>query len=179
MARCLIIGCGCRGQSLARELRHGGHAVRGTTRDPTRCADIEAAGGEPFVGDPDRVATLMAALEHVAITYILLGSASGAPEHLADLHGTRLQMLLERSLDTTVRGIVYEASGTVDAGVLQAGAQRVRTACVGSSIPYLLLDADPSEHDLWLSSASGAIGLLLAGSLELRSGRIDPPGSSV
>jgi uncharacterized protein YbjT (DUF2867 family) len=157
----LIIGCGCRGRSLVRELQRGGHAVRGTTRDPSRCADIEAAGGEAFVGDPDRVATLMAALEHVALTYILLGSANGAPAHLADLHGTRLQMLLDRSLDTTVRAIVYEASGTVDPAVLHAGAERVRTACVGSSIPHLVLDADPSEHDLWLSAACGAVEALL------------------
>jgi nucleoside-diphosphate-sugar epimerase len=161
MARCLIIGCGCRGRSLTRELRDRGHAVRGTTRDPLRCAEIEAAGAEAFIGNPDRVGTLMAALEHVAITYILLGSATGAPEQLADLHGTRLEMLLERSLDTTVRGIVYESSGSVDPAVLQAGAERVRAACLGSSIPYLLLGADPSEHDLWLSAASDAVEGLL------------------
>jgi nucleoside-diphosphate-sugar epimerase len=164
VARCLVIGCGCRGRSLARELRGSGHAVRGTTRDPSHCADIEAAGAEAFVGDPDRVATLVAALEHVAVTYVLLGSATGGPEHLADLHGTRLDMLLERSLDTTVRGIVYEASGSVDPDVLRAGAERVRKACLRSSIPYLMLDVDPSDHAAWLSAATGAVDRVLGAS---------------
>jgi hypothetical protein len=161
VARCLVIGCGCRGRSLALELRAGGHAVRGTTRDPSHCADIEAVGGEAFVGDPDRVATLVAALEHVAVTYVLLGSATGPREHVADLHGTRLDMLLERSLDTTVRGIVYEAAGSVDPAVLRAGAERVRSACVRSSIPYLMLDVDPSDHVAWLSAAAGAVDRVL------------------
>ena len=49
MARCLIIGCGCRGQMLARALVERGHAVRGTTRQPERVRDIEAAGAEPAV----------------------------------------------------------------------------------------------------------------------------------
>ena len=34
MARVLIVGCGGRGQALARELAAAGHAVRGTTRSP-------------------------------------------------------------------------------------------------------------------------------------------------
>jgi hypothetical protein len=113
------------------------------------------------VGDPDRVATLVAALEHVAVTYVLLGSAKGAPGDLAALHGTRLEMLLERSLDTTVRGIVYEASGTNDPAVLRAGAERVRTACVRSSIPYLVLEVDPSDHGAWLRAAAGAVEQVL------------------
>ena len=36
MARVLIVGCGGRGQALARELVAAGHAVRGMTRDPAR-----------------------------------------------------------------------------------------------------------------------------------------------
>jgi uncharacterized protein YbjT (DUF2867 family) len=156
VARCLVIGCGCRGQSLARGLRAAGHAVRGTTRDPGQRAEIEAAGAEAFLGDPDRIGTLVSALEHVAVTYVLLGSASGSPEQLVALHGTRLEMLLERSLDTTVRGIVYEAAGTVDPAVLSAGAERVRAACEGSCIPYRLLDTDPSDHAAWLSAGLAA-----------------------
>jgi nucleoside-diphosphate-sugar epimerase len=162
MARCLIIGCGCRGCSLARELGARGHAVRGTTRDPSRRAEIEAVGAEAFVGDPDRVATLVAALEHVAVAYVLLGSATGDPEKLAALHGTRLEMLLEKMLDTTVRGIVYEASGGVDDAVLRGGAERVRAACEDSRIPYLLLDADPSDHAAWLRAASDGAETVLA-----------------
>ena len=48
VARVLIVGCGCRGQALARELRAAGHAVRGTTRDPAR-ADGDRGGGRRAV----------------------------------------------------------------------------------------------------------------------------------
>jgi nucleoside-diphosphate-sugar epimerase len=161
LARCLLIGCGCRGRSLAQALCAGGHAVRGTTRDYHGRAAIEAAGAEAFVGDPDRVGTLVGALEHVAVACLLLGCATGTPAQLAALHGTRLEMLLERMLDTTVRGVVYETAGAVDGAVLRAGGERVRGACERSCIPYVLLNADPADHGLWLSSATAAVDQLL------------------
>jgi uncharacterized protein YbjT (DUF2867 family) len=161
VARCLIIGCGCRGLALVRELRARGHAVRGTTRRPERTTEIEAAGAEAYIGDPDRVATLGPALEHVGVACLLLASATGSPAQLAALHGTRLDMLLERMLDTTVRGVVYERQGSVDPEVLNAGAQRVRRACERSLIPYVLLGADPTDHETWLVEASAAVEQLL------------------
>jgi nucleoside-diphosphate-sugar epimerase len=152
----LIIACGCRGRLLARELTARGHAVRATTRSPDHRPEIVAAGAEAVIGDPDRVATLWPALEHVAVAYILLGSAAGGPEELATLHGSRLEMLLHKMLDTTVRGIVYEARGRVDPAVLLAGAERVRRFCEGSLIPYELLEADPDDHGAWVAAAAGA-----------------------
>ncbi len=163
MARCLIIGCGCRGLSLTRELIAAGHAVRGTTRDPGRRAEIEATGAEAVIGDPDVVATLARSLEHVSIACVLLGSAVGSPEQLAALHGTRLEMLLTRMLDTTVRGIVYEAAGSVDAALLGAGAARVRERCEDSRIPYVLLEADPADVDAWTDAAVAAVNRALDG----------------
>jgi uncharacterized protein YbjT (DUF2867 family) len=134
-----------------------GHAVRGTTRDPGNCAAIEAVGAEAFVGDPDRVATLTPALEHVSVACLLLGSITGAPEALAALHGSRLDMLLERMIDTTVRGVVYEASGTVDPSILEAGSERVRRACERSLIPYQLLISEPTEPGPWVAAAGWAV----------------------
>jgi hypothetical protein len=163
LARCLIIGCGCRGQALAAALRARGHAVRGTSRDPSRLAAIEAEGVEPYGGDPDRVATLAPAFDRVSVACVLLGSAAGDPETLVALHGPRLEMLLLRMLDTTIHGVVYEAAGTVDARVLGAGAQIVSTACRRSLIPYALLDADPAQHAEWLTVARGAVDGLLSG----------------
>jgi uncharacterized protein YbjT (DUF2867 family) len=163
VARCLIIGCGCRGRSLARELIASGHAVRGTTRDPGRRAEIEAAGVEAVVGDPDVVATIARSLEHVTIACVLLGSAAGSPAQLAALHGTRLDMLLTRMLDTTVRGIVYEAAGSVDPEVLNAGGGLVRARCEDSRIPYALLDADPGDVDAWTGAAVAAVNSALDG----------------
>jgi hypothetical protein len=135
--------------------------VRGTTRDPARCAAIEATGAESYVGDPDRIGTLTYALDNATILCWLLGSATGDPEAIAALHGTRLRMLLERTIDTTVRGVVYEAAGRVDDAVLAGGAGIVRKACAYSEIPFRLVDADPSVHAEWLATTLDAVGELL------------------
>jgi uncharacterized protein YbjT (DUF2867 family) len=164
LARCLIIGCGCRGRLLARELIAAGHAVRGTTRAPGCREAIEATGAEAVIADPDRVVTLAPALEHVVIAYVLLGSASAPdPAAISALHGTRLQMLLHKMLDTTVRGIVYEAAGSVEPAILEAAAAQVIAFCEDSRIPYVLLRADPRHHTPWLAEAVAAAEQLLGG----------------
>jgi 3-hydroxyisobutyrate dehydrogenase-like beta-hydroxyacid dehydrogenase len=163
LARCLIIGCGCRGRSLARELIAAGHSVRGTTRSEAGTAAIEAAGAEAVLGDPDVVGTLVGSFEHVSVACLLLGSATGAPANLAALHGTRLDMLLTRMLDTTVRGVVYEAAGSVDREILAAGAALVGERCEDSRIPYVLLRADPGDHRAWTTAAASAVHSALDG----------------
>jgi uncharacterized protein YbjT (DUF2867 family) len=163
LARCLIIGCGCRGRLLARELIARGHAVRGTTRSEAGVAAIEAAGAEAVLGDPDVIGTLVRALDRVTIACLLLGSAAGSPEALAALHGTRLDMLLTRMIDTTVRGVVYESAGSVGAEVLRSGAELVRERCEDSRIPYVLLRADPAEHRAWTVAAADTVQRALDG----------------
>jgi uncharacterized protein YbjT (DUF2867 family) len=163
LARCLIIGCGCRGRSLARELLAIGHAVRGTTRDPGHAAAIEDVGAEAIVGDPDVIGTLARSFEHVAVACILLGSAVGSSEQLAALHGTRLDMLLTRMVDTTVRGVVYEAVGSVDPALLEAGAALVRERCEDARIPYGLLRVDPAYAPAWTQGAVAAVTRTLDG----------------
>jgi uncharacterized protein YbjT (DUF2867 family) len=161
LARCLIIGCGCRGLSLARSLIDSGHAVRGTTRDPGRLDAIMAAGVEAVHADPDRVATIAPAFEHVSVACVLLGTASGPPDLVEPLHRTRLEMLLSRMLDTTVRGVVYEAAGTVSPELLLGGAQRVAAACSDSHTPYALIEADPTDDAAWLKDALAAVSTVL------------------
>ena len=163
MARCLIIGCGCRGRLLAGELIARGHAVRGTTRDSAAAGGIEAVGAEAVIGDPDVVATLARALDHVTVACILLGSATGTPAQLAALHSTRLEMLLTRMIDTTVRGIVYEAEGTVDPALLDAGGALVRARCEDSRIPYVLLRTGTSDAAAWTAGAADAVTSALDG----------------
>ena len=163
MARILIVGCGCRGRALGRELVKRGHAVRGTARSADAVAELEAAGIQAFVGDPDRVATLAPALEHVSVACLLLGSATGPPDSLEALHGTRLDMLLSRMIDSTVRGIVYEAVGSVDGSVLAGGTARVRAVCEDSLIPYALLQTPGEPFDGWLPAALGSVDRVLSG----------------
>ena len=163
MARCLIIGCGCRGLALAAALRERGHAVRGTTRDPARVPSLEAAGVEPFLADPDRVATLVPGFAQVGVACVLLGSATGSPEALSALHSTRLEMLLEKMVDTTLRGVVYECAGSVGSEVLVEGAALVERSCARWGLPYALLDADPSDWQAWTCAAGDAIDQVLLG----------------
>jgi uncharacterized protein YbjT (DUF2867 family) len=162
VARVLIVPGGCRGLALARALREEGHAIRASSRREGRRVEIEAAGAEFHRGDPDRIGTLTYALDGATILCWLLGSAEGPPEALAALHGSRLAMLLERTVDTTIRGVVYEASGSVAPDVLSRGAEAVRRACGYSEIPYRLLRADPADPGTWLGAARLAVDELLA-----------------
>ena len=66
-------------------------------------AEIEAAGAEPYVGDPDRIGTLMEALHGVTIVCWLMGDI--------DLDEGRVRMFWEKIVDTGVRGVVHEGVG--------------------------------------------------------------------
>jgi hypothetical protein len=159
--RVLLVGGGCRGLGLTRDLVAGGHAVRVVTRDERRRAEIEAAGGECWIGDPDVVGTLRYALESVTILFWALGTARGSDEAVAALHGSRLEMMLGRAIDSTVRGVVYEASGTVDPSVLSAGVAELRRTCELNEIPHALIEADPADPAAWGVAARRAIEQLL------------------
>jgi hypothetical protein len=146
MARFLIVGGGCRALELARSLSAEGHAPRMTTRDPGRRAVIEAAGGECVIADPDVVGTLRYALDNVTVLMWLLGTVDAEP-----LHGSRWRMMLERTIDTTVRGIVYER-GT------DAGEALTRQMAGYNGIPHAVIDAaDPGWQ---VSARTAADGLL-------------------
>lgn len=163
MARILIVGCGCRGRELARALVAEGHAVRATSRSEESRAAIEQTGAEFHRGDPDRIGTLTYALDGTTILVWLMGSATGSRAQLGALHGTRLQMLLERTIDTTVRGLVYEVAGTVPAVLLAEGADIVARACEYSEIPFTLLRAAPGDPVAWRPAALAAVYGLLGG----------------
>jgi NAD(P)H-binding len=156
-----MVGGGCRGLELARELVAEGHAVRAVTRHEARRAELEAAGCECWIGDPDRIGTLRYALDNVTLVLWLLGTASGPPEAVAALHGPRLKMMLEKVTDTTVRGVVYEAAGTVAAEVLAAGVREMEHARATNEIPFALLQADPADRAAWLAAAHAAMRQLL------------------
>ena len=97
-----------------RELRERGWQVRGTSARAGLEA-IEAAGLEAAVADPDRPGTVLELCGDVTVVVWLLGSARGEPELIAAIHGPRLERLLEKLVDSPVRGFVYEAAGPGEA----------------------------------------------------------------
>ena len=152
MARILIIGCGCRGRALAARLSAAGHAVRGTTRDAANANAIRTAGAEPYVGDPDRIATLMDALYGTTIVCWLMATA----DH-DELHAGRIRMLCEKLVDTPVRGLVYEAAGPAAAGVPVVEDARARW-----NMPVEVVDTAPESCPEWTRDMAAAVGRLLA-----------------
>lgn len=156
MARALIVGCGCRGRLLGVRLIDAGWAVRGTGRYDEKLAPLVEAGIDPALADPDRPGTILDLVGDVTVVHYLLGSAVGEMELLAAIHGPRLERLMEKLVDTPVRGVVYEAAGSVDSGLLEAGAEIVRGAGMTWRIPYEIVTADPSDPGNWLEEMADA-----------------------
>lgn len=157
MARALIVGCGCRGRELGGRLLAEGWAVRGTSRRPEGLEAIEAAGIEAAPADPDRPGTILELVNDVAVLVLLLGSASGGAEELAAIHGPRLERLMERLVETPVRGVLYEGT--------EAGDEIVRAASRTWRIPVRTVS--PSLSQPFYSDSRdrlvGEIEALLAG----------------
>jgi hypothetical protein len=161
VARILFVGGGARARGLAQELVAAGHAVRITTRTEAGRPAIEAVGAECWIGTPDRVASLRYALENVTVAAWLLGCASGTREELADLHGSRLAFFCSQTIDTTVRGLLYEAAGCVDADLLQLGSDLIATTAAYNEIPLRVIRADPADETRWRAQATTAVASLL------------------
>lgn len=162
MARALIVGCGCSGRALGAELLEEGWAVRGTSRAEAGLAAIEEAGLEPALADPARPGTVLDLVDDVAMVLWLLGSAEGSPEDLAAIHGPRLEGLLERLVETPVRGFVYEGAGTVDGSLLAEGAELVRKAEQTWRIPAAITKTPRDQGPRWVEGLETATIELLA-----------------
>ena len=164
MARALIVGCGCFGRELGRRLLAEGWAARGTSRREEGLAPIAAAGIEPALADLDRVGTVLELVGDVAVVYLLLGSAQGEDEAVAAIHGPRLERVMEKLVDTPVRGVVYEAVGSVDPALLATGAEIVRAASRTWRIPVEIASKERSEVSTWSKEMTDlALGLLSPG----------------
>ncbi|HET8976483.1 MAG TPA: hypothetical protein VFN15_07615 [Solirubrobacterales bacterium] len=160
MARALIVGCGCHGRGLGAELRSRGWQVRGTSRGAGIDA-IEAAGLEAAVADPDRPGTVLELCGDAAVVVWLLGSASGDAEAVSAIHGSRLERLLEKLVDTPVRGFVYEAAGSAPGKDLAAGRRAVEAAGARWSIPVAVLERERAVEG-WPAEATGLAEGVLA-----------------
>jgi uncharacterized protein YbjT (DUF2867 family) len=156
VARALIVGCGCRGRLLGERLIGAGWAVRGTSRFDEKLPPLFEAGIDPALADPDRPGTLLDLVGDVAVVHYLLGSAVGERELLEAIHGPRLERLMEKLVDTPVRGFVYEAAGSVDACLLEGGAEIVRKAGMTWRIPCEIVGVDPSDAPSWATEMADA-----------------------
>jgi hypothetical protein len=121
VARVLVVGPGPRGHALARALGEEGHLVRG-----------------PVPGDP---AAVVGALEAVSVLCWLGGARDLA----------RLRAVLEKVVDTTVRGLAYEPAGAADRAA-------VETAHRTWAIPVVWIAEGSAE---WPEPALRAIRALL------------------
>jgi hypothetical protein len=166
----LIVGGGCRGRRLAAELLAAGDAVRITTRTPERRGLIESAGAECWVGTPDRLETIRGALDGVTIACWMLAQARGEAEQVRGLHGSRLRFFWHQVIDTTVRGVLYDASwgGAAEVSrravapeLLDAGARLTRELTAHNAIPARVLACEHADDALWIAAARGAVEELL------------------
>ena len=70
---------------------------------------------------------------------------------------------MTQAIDTTVRGVVYEARGESAAAQMLAGGEAiVRALAERNAIPAAFLTADPQDGEVWLADARAAIGSLLS-----------------
>jgi uncharacterized protein YbjT (DUF2867 family) len=156
----MIVGCGCRGRLLGAELLERGWAVRGTSRSEAGLAQIAGAGIEPALADPDRPGTVLELVGDVAVVAWALGSAAGDEEAIAAIHGPRLERLLERLVDTPLRGFLYEAAGTVEPRVLEGGSEIVGAASRTWRIPVEIVTADRADPQGWAGEMAAAAARL-------------------
>jgi hypothetical protein len=191
VARILIVGGGCRGLRLSELMVERGHAVRATSRRESRRAAIESTGAECWIGTPDRLATLRGALENVTVACWMLACARGDEHELSALHSSRLEFFLGQAIDTTARGLIYDAwpIRTTDgsprspsAEMLAEGARTFRSLTELNAIPAVVLggreSADAgddgggwgsdgggwgSDDTAWLAAACDAVAALLGG----------------
>jgi hypothetical protein len=71
-------------------------------------------------------------------------------------------MLCEKLVDTPVRGLVYEAAGSVGEAALERGLEVARDAHERWMIPLEELTAPPDDREAWLAAARAAVTRLLS-----------------
>jgi hypothetical protein len=149
LARALLVGCGCAGRAAGAVLAERGWAVRGTSRSEEGRAAIEAAGLEAAPADPDRVGSVVELLGDVTVLAWVLGEVPGQAGR--ELNGERLASLLEKLVDTPVRGFVFEAPAS------GAGMVAVQDAAVRWRIPTEIVTCARSDPDRWAADVADAV----------------------
>jgi hypothetical protein len=118
-----------------------------------------------IVGEGPNATALVEALEQEGhVVSVGTHADRGALEHVAIvcwLEGASPERFLLRSVDSSMRGFVYQAAGW-ERSVLETAAQ--------NSIPVAILTSDPEDLDAWLAQARSALAALLEGRATERDG---------
>jgi hypothetical protein len=155
VARVLIVGGEDRATALANALLDRGYAVR--------LVDVAnvPAGAERFAAKADRPGTLKAALEHVTIACWLFGTLSGGRERAQTLNGARLERFLHQTIDSSVRGLLYEAVGDAGEEVLAEGRRVVGEFAEHNAVPLALVAREAPDTQNWLAQALEGVDALV------------------
>ena len=114
-----------------------------------------------MLADPNRLGTLTPQLEGVSVLCWLMGTAAGDRHALAELNGARLASMLDAIVDTPVRGVVYEAAGSLDQALLRRGAEVVCRAAETHRVPAAVVEHDPAGRAGWLRAMVAAVERVL------------------
>ena len=136
--------------------------MRGTSRHEEGLGPIRQAGLEAAIADPSLPGSILELVGDVAVVHWLLASASGPPDEVAALHGQKLERILERLVDTPVRGFVYEAAGSVEGDALRGGGEILARAAQTWRIPVEAVAADPADPADWVDEMVAATRRVLA-----------------
>lgn len=115
-----------------------------------------------MIADPYRLATVTPLLAEVSVVVWPLGSATGTPEAVEAVHGPRLESLLAKLVDSGVRGLVYEATGSVRGDLLRAGAARCRASAEWFRMPVEVVEHEPDDREGWTVAMGAAVQRVLA-----------------
>jgi hypothetical protein len=121
-----------------------------------------------IVGLGPSASALADALEREGhVVSVVAHADRGALEHVAIvcwLEGSEPERFLLRSVDSSMRGFLYQAGevGDHERSVLETAAR--------NSIPATILTTDPDDLDAWLTQARKALNSLLEGRVPGRNG---------
>ena len=154
MARFLLVGSQQHVLLLGEELAEQGHAVRAITSGTNLAAEFESAAIELVNADRALLGTVLPHLDGVAIVCWLSEADPDAEQTpaAAERHVERITGLMEKIVDTGVRGFVYEARPGTETAV-----SAIEHASTTWMIPVATFSADQDNPVAWLQAAHAAI----------------------